>query len=1744
MRDTTTAEQARAVFLAAIVVVSMVGIGFAGTAAANATALTGQSATDVAVDQDSVTQEVTFDVTLGANTNDTVTINTSEARAEGATISDASLSTVSTETGLNVTDVTVNGDDNVDVSIEDDSSSEASGTVSIHIQHDTQGLTDTDGSQDVTYDLSDSDDSISSTVSFGTDQQGIVAGGSPEDVGSSQQTQTINNTRVFVGDVSGDSVFVHYEISDLVNQGVDVDSVSGFAPSSFELVDGSGEFTSSETTKLVDNDGNYVATLEVANTGSDYVEFNTTTAGTFDASNADSATGLNYSVAASFGQIDSNLDGNDGAPTDSPYTNDFELIDQGPSIESVDIAETPVNVSNNNGQERDITVTFSESVENVVVNVSGIPTDEGTYSLNGLPGTATNDTWTHTWNSPTVASGVDTNGTISVEADDDNSDESVSTEEDIVLDTQPPNVTANTSDTISGDSYDITTEFELQNTGDADLTYEYDAGNGYEEIASPGDFNTSNVSDGDINLRATAVDDAGNEDSDTGSTVIDNNAPTVSTNLTNNEVLTGTVDLSTRFTAENVDGNEVSYFVDEGADGNFSSVSASFDTDTVADGSAVLKANASDDAGTEASASQDVVVDNTVPDNLTIDSPSEPTFVNAGEIQFNYSYTEVNPDEEQIVFSADGEETVYFNFTNVGGGEDIERNRTLDLTSPDSGNITNATYNVSVEATDVTGEQSDSTTETDLVTVDDVAPGEINIVEPSAEQIVESDDILTVAYNYDEENTESVTVTLDGPEERTYDIDDSQYQNNGIRKTVNLDLDEEGDLQDGSYDVTVEVTDSAGNDNSSTTDEAYVVVNDEDPTAEGVSLDPAEDVAPDASVNVTYDFSDSVNASAVEIRVWNTNETGVVTGDYVEYNFDSLDEAPGENTKTIDLANPDDASGDFEVTDNDDYLVTVVVTDETGKDNDFTLESGGPAVGQSASLDVNENAPTVTDVQADAGTDTVTVEFSETLGNDDVDVTDFAYQDVSNSSATEVVDAELNDDDMSVELELDSAVEADELGNDTISVTQNSLYDTHPQDERYVSSGDDYALEDDEVAGFDVEVDGVVANANVENYGVTVDGDENLDFEVEAVGPNGTTVTQNDSVAAGGSSTANLNLSELVDGDVEMTVTVTDEANNSDSSPTLTRLKDTDGPDIDAFEGDAGTDSVYVTFDQSVNYPTDGEFTLNGIDANVYDVQSADDTNQYELELTDDVSSSAFDADDPANVTADGVTDTNGNAFDGEAVNISDRSDPFVTDAGSSNGSDTVSVDFSESVYNGSDGALSADNFTYVNNTGVSHTIESVEHTAGSTDATVTLDSALTPEDVNSDEIEVTVNDTVDKQTTTSAVIEETVDISEFDLSDTTETNASEIQVSFTADEELDTFGVDLFASSDIPEFEADNGVVELNESDFDVTEQDDGTYDYSYNYTVPRDGEYVAILTDATSVGGSPATDSLGDVVSVDYDDPEPVDAEIVDAGDSSTTVAVQFSEPVVPDSDADIQNITVDGESATGVAPADEPGEWAFTFDSVIATGDGQNIAFGEETVVELHGDATSAAGTSETVDTHEFHIAEGSNFVSVPAEFGSLDIADSEFSDMSVMTYENGEWVSYAPDKSADNQDLESMEGGQGYVVNADSDATVDVTVRNEESGDSAEDATPGQQQLQEGWNLVGHWQEGTQPAADGPGGALDSVGGDSTATNVYGQDTPGEFDYTPVTDFEPGEAYWVFLEDDEVYTASNYDTYGEE
>ncbi|MFB6146270.1 MAG: beta strand repeat-containing protein [Halobacteriaceae archaeon] len=479
----------------------------------------------------------------------------------------------------------------------------------------------------------------------------------------------------------------------------------------------------------------------------------------------------------------------------------------------------------------------------------------------------------------------------------------------------------------------------------------------------------------------------------------------------------------------------------------------------------------------------------------------------------------------------------------------------------------------------------------------------------------------------------------------------------------------------------------------------------------------------------------------------------------------------------------------------------------------------------------------------------------------------------------------------------------------------------------------------------------------------------------------------------------------------------------------------------------------------------------------------------------------------------------------------------------------TVRVRFATGVTDANGDALSAANVTYVDANGANaSSVVSVEHTAGESTAVVTLDAPVSATDLGNDTVGIVGGDVVDAFGSAADAEHEILgdslppQIQEFSAA----TNAStgEVVVTLVTDERLAELNVLVEAEHTLASERAAPSA-NLSLAAFSVAESEDGTYTYTTTYDAPRDGRYTAKLRDFADDAGNPdiGFDAeryfLADSVVRDQRDPAVANAYIEEANEFETEVVVTFTEPVEFDGTPGWVSLSgVDKSVAEPWTPTVSSLE--FGVEGQLPTGDEPTVTVDGSSYAERYGDGDTGSANTTTIHTTHLVLDEGKNFVSVPAATGSLSLDEVDLSAVeAIWTYDDGNWQRHVP--GAPGNDFDSLEGGKGYIFVLESDATIDVNVRNTLTTDQSGNPTlPEQVQLEEGWNLVGHWQEGTQDADV----ALGSIRGD--LFQVYGQvDADPAFEQIELgwrgDRLRPGQAYWVFVTGDTVYAEA---AYGEE
>lgn len=1035
------------------------------------------------------------------------------------------------------------------------------------------------------------------------------------------------------------------------------------------------------------------------------------------------------------------------------------------------------------------------------------------------------------------------------------------------------------------------------------------------------------------------------------------------------------------------------------------------------------------------------------------------------------------------------------------------------------------------------------------VVVDEAAPN-VDVVTPSERTLVDSTDVLDLSYSYTEsgESVQDVTVTLtqaEGDASYTYAVDSSQYTGDGATKSLALDLDRNDEtLADGAYTVSVEVTDDNGETVSGTTAEPHVVVDDEAPEVFSVNVDPDSDVGTDAEVDVSYTYQDVTNAASVTVHVVAEDTVpAFTTGDFENADFSQV-------TKNIDSGNTDqsvsvDLSTLEVIEDNSDYQVFVTATDENGNTNLDT--DADPIVDQTpAGVDVNAEAPGFEAVDANVGSDTVTVTFTEAVvagdGDETLDRSDFVYQDNAGPASSITGVERIGPD--TVQLTLDAAVDSEDLSNDLISVRAEQVVDTDGENARPVPSDATIALADTSAPSEPtLTADGAVNADNAQSYGpVTVAiGDTVGDVEL-AVTDGETSVTTEQTDVTGEVTFTDLDLSELSDVDLTVTATVTDASSQSASDEAVIE-KDTVAPELLNAEVDAGTSVVQLTTSErlgtvspEVISVSGEEYTVDAVaDPIIIDIDSDDEEEVvYPVTL-----SQAVPPEDLEQLTVESTaTDAAGNPVTG-SVTIDDTTGPSVISATAAVGETSIVVETSEPL-----GAeeTTASTFTYTDESGGDATTVTGVEELSATEFRLTLDSPVSPADTGTDTVSLAagVSDLAGNERLNAPFVLEGVgDVPDLRLSadDTT------LTVTVVSDQPIaDTLGGPVSVAETNREFTAVEGF-ELEDrftesiSPDSFTEQSAGVY--TATVEAPEDSSYTA----SALVGEADQTATAV----VDTEAPAPTDAVLLgvssaaqlDDTRNTPRVRVLFSEPIDA-SEVSPNDVSIEGFNGDIVAvqSAGAFGALEIVLEGELQTGNAPDVTIAGDSYTDLAGTAGESGGAT-TIHTDVLDLEEGINFVSVPAASGGLNVEALPTENIeSISRYDaaDSEFDVYVP--GAPDNSFTQLAGGEGYVVRMTADASVPINVNNEPAGADA----PNSVDLSEGYNLVGHFQEDEQAVEI----ALSSVTADQDSSfedvvfRVLRQDESADgFSYESYRadefdDLERGEAYFVFVTSDQSYT----------
>ncbi len=341
------------------------------------------------------------------------------------------------------------------------------------------------------------------------------------------------------------------------------------------------------------------------------------------------------------------------------------------------------------------------------------------------------------------------------------------------------------------------------------------------------------LADGTYDAAVTATDAVGNEGTDAtqDELTIDTTAPAVAVDaLTTNDntpTLTGTIDDASASIIATVDG------IDYEATNNGASWTVTVEN-ALADGTYDVAVTATDAVGNEGT--------DATQDELTIDTTAPAIAVDALTSNDNTPTLTGTIDDASasIIVTVDG---VDYEATNNGASWTVTVENAL----------ADGTYDVSVAGTDAVGNEGTDATQDEL-TIDTTVP------EVVVDALTTNDNTPTLTGTIDDA-TASILVTVDGV--------DYEATNNGASWTVTV----ESALADGTYDVSVSVTDAVGNEGTDATQDELMV----DATAPVVTIDPlnSSDNTPqltgtvdDGNSSVLVTVSSQEYAAVVDGAIW------------------------------------------------------------------------------------------------------------------------------------------------------------------------------------------------------------------------------------------------------------------------------------------------------------------------------------------------------------------------------------------------------------------------------------------------------------------------------------------------------------------------------------------------------------------------------------------------------------------------------------------------------------------------------------------------------------------------------------------------------------------------------------------------------------------------------------------------------------------------------------------------------------
>ena len=628
------------------------------------------------------------------------------------------------------------------------------------------------------------------------------------------------------------------------------------------------------------------------------------------------------------------------------------------------------------------------------------------------------------------------------------------------------------------------------------------------------------------------------------------------------------------------------------------------------------------------------------------------------------------------------------------------------------------------------------------------------------------------------------------------------------------------------------------------------------------------------------------------------------------------------------------------------------------------------------------------------------------------------------------------------------------------------------------------------------------------------------------------------------------------EGDLTLSLEVDDTAGNTEDQADFTATIDDTKPDVSEVtvrdNSSVGDDVVNDSDSVFVEAKVTEENSIESVKVNISDFVSGTQTIDLTSETGSDLYNASFDVGNPTASDGDvgltvNATDDAGNFNDSESDSVTlDTSTPTVSitnpndavevqsqeyingtasedttsislveltianEAGDTyDGSSFTSTDTTvEANFNGGDWDLDVSSITSEDDYTVTATAEDeAGNSADSSSVTYTIDSTapsvtgVTVTDGNNNVLnnseDLVIEATVTDENTISSV---SADASDLDAGDVTLTN-----------EHGDVYNATVASSETTIDSEG-TATVTVNATDNAGNFNDAKSSDIEYDAVAP--------VVDSAEYRDS---DKDGEIDRVAVTFNESVSYSSFNSGDWAVTSNglnnLQLTGLNSVNDDEVVLDASVDSKE-TGVAEADsEP-----TVDVDATTG-----------VKDEAGNEADNAGPVTAADEADpvVTFGEGLNMISFPSTVGSYSLdtildnqANEGTSDIeAIWAYTDNGWKKHDPSQSTNN--LETIEGGQGYMLKASSGASGKI-VADVDDGDTST-MTPSTVSLSRNrWNLVGHYEETPQSVANAGASGLNA----GYIDQLIKRDGSGSYTGHS-SDIMPGSAYWVSANAEDTY-----------